>query len=495
MKTIALAILLSTTTSAAAQCDCGTPATWQESFVSGDPVEATEVRQFVSFDGSLYAATGAWMDQGGDGGKGSASVIRLDAADGKWQREVDFGGTGTTTGALALLHFEASKNAQPVDVSVLVASTWSGANSYARNDTDHKWYKTSFGEGQLRAYGVHRDAVANEFWAFVGGKPGVYRGQLKDNRPAGSSPIEWVTTDVELNTVNQASSDLCSGGGRVTGFAEARGRLFASACWRVFVRQDGLKENCQFDQVRLNNKCEPRWVKFWDDPLSGSGESGLRGMTTVKHNGQEVLLIGSEVANAHVTRLDPDTAESVVEVNLDQMFDNYFGANSGYKICPYNSPMPLWWGPDGVGRRIVGCESWLPGKPTQEFSRKLVNESQLMLGDGVFLVRNGAGNFQIVKIPRVTPQPMTAVRDCVSSPFPAECNAKGQDCVLYCAGFDANKSTTQTPCYEAPCTIPPLVAKPTHRTGWIVKGRITVPNTATAAQDKSLVPDLGQDEQ
>src|SRR5215831_16995451 len=64
MKRFALALLFTTSlTPAAAQCDCNDPPAWQESFVSGDPVEATEVRQFVAHNGLLYAATGAWMDQ------------------------------------------------------------------------------------------------------------------------------------------------------------------------------------------------------------------------------------------------------------------------------------------------------------------------------------------------------------------------------------------------------------------------------------------------
>jgi hypothetical protein len=504
---LALAFCLSLPAGAAAQCDCAPPpdsSGWSESFVpgvrddAGNVLQATEVRQFVAFGDplALYAATGAWMDQGGEGGKGSAMVIRLDRPNGKWQLETMLNSNpGTTTGALAALHFEASKNAQPVNVWTLVASTWSGANSYARNETDHKWYKTSLGDGQLRAYGSHMDNVAHEFWAFVGGKPGIYRGQLKDARPAGATPIEWDTT-LELNTVNQASSDLCSGGGRVTGFAEARGKMFASACWRIFVRQDGLKENCQADQVRLQGSCQPRWKRFWDDPLSGSGESGLRGLTTVKHEGQEALLVGSEVANAHITRIDPDTAASVVEFNVDQFLDNLWTVNSGYKIIPYNAPSNLWYGADGIGRRLFGFESWLPGAPTPELSRKLVNiddgSPQQMLGDGAFFVREAAGRYTLHVIPRITEQPMTAVRDIIASPFAEDCNAQKQDCAIFVGGFDANKSTTQTPCYAAPCTFPPLVALPTHATGFVVKGRITLP-PATMAVDpnEGKAPHIG----
>jgi hypothetical protein len=495
----ALLVFLLTTTAAVAQCDCGggTDSGWSESFVPGgkDPdgnvLNVTEVRQFVARDGKLYVATGAWMDQGNP--KGSAKILRLDGPDEPWRMEVNFGGSGTTTGGLANLRWDQTKNNQPVDVTTLVAATWSGANAYTRNDADGKWYKTDFGAGQIRTFGVHKDTVANNTFSFAGGKPGILRGQLADSRPAGKNPIEWVTTP-ELNTVNM-NLPLCSGGGRVTGFAEAQGVMFASACWRVFKRTDGPIGNCKGPQeVKVGSDCQPRWTRFWDDPLAGQGESGLRGLTQVMYQGQQVLLVGSEVANAHITRLDPVTGQSVVEFNVNTYLDNLWGVNSGYKIIPYNSPMPLWYGPDGTGRRIMGFESWLPGKPTPNLSRKLVNTSQLMMGEGMLFVRNSATNYQLVHIPAITPQPMTAVRDCVASPFASECNAKGQDCMLYCGGFDANKSTTQTPCAAAPCTIPPLVAVATRNTAWIVKGRIQIP-TGLSETPEEMIPDIHQDDE
>ena len=65
---------------------------------------------------------------------------------------------------------------------------------------------------------------------------------------------------------------------------------------------------------------------------------------------------------------------------------------------------------------------------------------------------------------------MVAVRTAIQSPFPDECPGDGKGCPIYFGGFDANSSTTQTPCLEAPCTFPPLIRVPTHNTGWIVKG-------------------------
>lgn len=466
---------------AAAQCVCDN---WRPSFISGtvddagNTLDATEVRQFAVYEGKLYAATGSWMDQGKP--KGTAKVIRLDASNGAWRQEADFG--DGTTGGIVNLHWTMSKNQTPVDVSTLVASIWSGATVFAKNPADGKWFKTVLDpNGQIRTFATHKDVVANQFFGFAGGKPGIYRAQLADTIAPGQAPISWM--NLELNTTN-LNLPLCSGGGRVTGFAEARGKLYASACWRIFVRHDGPIGKCGGPtQVEEAGQCNPRWTRFWDDPLAAQGESGLRGLTKVMHQGQEMLLVGSESGNMHVTRLDPDTAQPVVEFNASDYLNDLWGLNSGYGILPYNSPAPLWYGPDGFGRRIFGFEVWLPGKPTPAMARKLVNDTQLMNGEGFFFVRNSATNYQLLHIPaEATPQPMTAVRDVVASPFKDECNAQGQDCVVYVGVFDANKSTTQTPCTVAPCTIPPLVAVPTHGTGAIVKGRITLaPNEALSA--------------
>ena len=456
------------------------PRDWRVSFIPGvtDPdgnlLNVTEVRQFAAFNGKLYAAAGAWMDQGPD--KGSAKVLRLDSANGQWRQEADFG--DGTTGGLVALNWKQSESGAPVNVTTLVASIWSGATVFTKNNSDGQWYRTDLDPaGQIRAFATWKDEDANKTWGFAGGKPGIFRGQLSDKRGAGKTIIKWETgaANVELNTA-ALNLPLCSGGGRVTGFAAARGRLFASACWNVYVRQDGDQGGCAPSEVADHgNACEPRWRLFWSDPLAAQGESGIRGLTTVSIGGEQFLLAGAESAAAHITRIDPESAAAVIEFDVSNWLDNALGP-TGYTIIPYNAPAPLWYGPDGVGRRIFGFEAWMPGEPSPGMARKLVNiddgPPQVMLGEGMFFVRNAPSSFELHHIPAITPQPMTAVRDAIASPFPEECNAKGQDCVVYFGGFDANKSVTQTPCLASPCTFPPLVEVPTHDTGWIVKGKL-----------------------
>ena len=399
-----------------------TQPTWETSFVPGvtDPdgnlLDATEVRQFAVFGSppKLYAAVSGWMDQGQT--KGSAKVIRLDSSGGQWRQEVDFG--DLATGALVSLNWKADASGDAVNVWTLVASTWSGATTYVKNNSDGRWYKTSLDpQGQIRAFGTHKDAAANKMWGFAGGKPGVFRGQLADQRGAGKNIIDWQTgaANLELNTAN-LSLPLCSGGNRVTGFQEARGKLFLTVCWRVYARVDGNQGNCNPSQVNTGgNQCSPRWKQFWDDPHATQGESGLRGLTTVSISGKQYLLIGSEGPSMHITRLDPDTADSTVELDVSDYIQSHWGTSTGYGIIPYNSPASLVYNANGRGRRIFGFETWASGKPVPGHSRMILKTGGLMNGEGFFFLRNAATSYELMQIPAITPQPMLSV----ATPSPA----------------------------------------------------------------------------
>jgi hypothetical protein len=145
----------------------------------------------------------------------------------------------------------------------------------------------------------------------------------------------------------------------------------------------------------------------------------------------------------------------------------------GFIIAPYNSPMPIWYDATGRARRIIGLEAWIGPEtsvPLPERSLSFVENGNKYEGDGWYALRNASNSYELIHIPRVTDTPMVAVRAAASSPFPEDCNAKGQDCAIYFGGFDANHSKTVAQCFADPCTIPPLVPIPTHNTAWIVKG-------------------------
>lgn len=72
---------------------------------------------------------------------------------------------------------------------------------------------------------------------------------------------------------------------------------------------DGFQESCQLDQVSVAGVCEPRWKPLWtdhhlEDPTS---ETGLRGLTAVKVEDKEELLVAEEGTEMRIIRVNPDT--------------------------------------------------------------------------------------------------------------------------------------------------------------------------------------------
>lgn len=487
---LAFAVSLGFTTPAAAQ------ATWQVSFIPGvvDPdghaLHATEVRRFAyaSNPDHLYAAISGWMDQGEE--KGGGKIIRLDGPDEPWRLEVDFDSfcassnpkCALAASELIYLNWKADASGEPVDVWTLVASTWPQGeqreNVYVKNYSDGRWYETTLVEGMpghIRAFATHKDAVTGEYWGFAGGNNFVFRGKLADKRGQGQNIIAWQTGAANAET-DFPDDPNCGGGtgdgNRVAGFAEARGKLFLTVCWSAFERVDGFQEDCTPRQVKQGGTCVARWKKFWTDPkLSTGSETGLRGITQIVYEGQQVLLIGSEGAGAHMTRLDPETGQSVVELDLADALASAWRGEVSYIIAPYNAPMPIAYDAEGRGRRLIGLEAWNSTSPLHaDHNLDVLENGSRLEGGAWFYLRNAASSYELRRIPWLMRTPMVAVRDAVASPFAKECDANHRNCWIYFAGFDANKSESQTPCFAEPCKFPPLVKTPTHDTGFIVKG-------------------------
>jgi hypothetical protein len=490
LKWLALAFLLSLPVPAAADPE------WRTSFVAGvtdpggDPLHATEVREFAQFGSpaKLYAGTSGWLDQAADvADRGSAQIIRLDGPDDPWRLEVNFNSLCPTqakcalaVGALQSLQWKKSETNVNVNVWTLVASDWPigpkplHQSVYVRNNSDLKWYETTLNQtdvdpGHIRVFDVHMDQVAGKYWGFAGGQPAVYHGQLSDKRGAGQNIIHWATglanAEADFSSMTAASEPNCIHGARVLGLQEARGKEFLAVCYHLYRRVDGDQGSCGPSEVADGNRCSPRWVRFWDEPFAGTGE-GLRGLTTVTINSKQYLLVVDESATARVWQVDPDTGNAFVELDIANFVESHWGSPVGYIIAGYNSPLPLFYGADGIGRRIIGLEVNTEALPlVPGHSKVMLDGAKAYEGDGWFLVRNAPSSYQLHRMPAVLPQTlMLSVRDAIASPWEKEW--------VYFGGFDGNASPEQTPCRAEPCAFPPLVRIPTHDTGWIVKGRL-----------------------
>ena len=396
------------------------------------------------------------------------------------------------TSVLAKVSFSSDKTGAPVTTTLLVAATWdnrspSPINVYAKNNADGLWYETTLATvtgtyGQVRGFGSHVDAVTKQSLAFAGAIPtGIHTGLLSDKRGATKNPIEW---RIGAENVEFKGSDYtgpaCSlsttadgSPNRVTSFAEAaNGKLYAATCFQVLKRQDGDQAGCNRQQVFINRACQPRWKVVWTDRDVGTSETGVRGLTATTYLGKPVLLAAEEGVTMRIIKIDPATGTSSPELDAKITASNYWNMTATYGIAAYNN-MPQWLDLTGPLKRLIGIEAVLaPSTTTPKPDRPIVllNGGAKYEGDAYYFTRNAADSYQLIHIPRLTATGMVAVRAEAVSPFPEDCNPEGKACAIYFAGFDANKSPTQTLCTASPCTFPPLVPFPTHNTGWIVKG-------------------------
>jgi hypothetical protein len=479
---------------------------WKTSFVAGvtDPdsgvaLHATEVRQMATFGspGKLYAATSGWFDQasGDQSERGAARVIRLDGPDDPWRLETDFNTLCTTpapcalaVGAIQSLNWKKTESGTAVNVWTLVASSWPMGPKpleqkvYVKNNnpTDGKWYASTLNSadktGHIRVFDTHLDAASGQFWGFAGGTDGVWRGQLSNQRGIGQNIIHWqggglAGAEADFSSMTDAN---CIFGPRVLGLQEARGSEFLAVCYHLYKRVDGDQGSCKPSEVGgQGSQCSPRWVKFWDEPFAGTGE-GLRGLTKVTINSKEYLLVTDESATARVWQVDPDTGNAFVELDIANFVESHWNSPVGYIIPAYNSPMPIVFDKNGIGKRLIGMEIDTKAEPLIPGHSKVMGDADKAFdGNGWFLVRNAASSYELMSIPAILPQTlMLSVRAAQASPFPSECDANGRNCWVYFSGFDANSSTTWTPCRAEPCAFPPLVRVQTHDVGWIVKGKL-----------------------
>jgi hypothetical protein len=490
---LALIALLALCGSARAQ-----PTIWEPSFippqvdVRGNFMGGTEIRALVAFRGALYAANGYWRDQPGPEGSQTAQVLRLDSSHGAWQQEVNFGDFCPTTrpkcasitSILTTLFFATDKNGATANATILVAATWDDrpeANVYAKNNTDGRWYETTLatltdnnGNGQARAFGVHVDAVTEEDLAFAGATPiGIQPGFLSDKRGAGKNPIEWATgiENAEFKLSDYTGPACTNNNNRVTAFAEAGGKIYASICFQVIKRVDGPRGHCRSDQVSLHGGCHQRWIPVWTDRDVNGSDSGLRGLTWIMQNGNPALLVAEEGGVGRIIRIDPVTGVSELELNYLNSLRNEWNLPTTYGIAAYNN-MPYWVPATGLIRYLIGVESFVSAtEPKPDLPFVIRENGGKLEGDAYYFIRNAADSYKLVHIPRLTTGTgMLAVQAEAVSPFADDCNPEGKGCAIFFGGFDPNNSPTMTLCVEAPCTFPPLVPFPTHNTGWIVKG-------------------------
>ena len=379
-------------------------------------------------------------------GRQGAQILVLDTPNGKWRVDRAFEEhlpngrwRDLAVGALAETVFtvDRSGRALPQPEALLLASTWDltgAARVFTRDDRTGDWTAVTLAEDrpgpdflpQIRAFATHRDAVAGVDRVFAGEMPrGIFAGAYDAAVPG---RVRWTDTpELDASSVSSAFSGL-AGRLRVSGFAEAGGRLYAAIGQQIFERIDGAT---------------PRWRLIYTNPRPGHSETGLRGLSAISAGGKEALLVTVEGSEARIVRVDPTTGGEVSELELRPYLAQAWGMPVNSPIAAYNdmARIPV----SGGDALLIGLEAFIPRNATIAAGHSTVDVGYGQLESGAwYLVRWPDGHFDLHRIVAAFPQPPVATRTIHRSPFPGDGDA------LYFGGYDANKA-------------------PAHNTGWIVR--------------------------
>ena len=186
---------------------------------------------------------------------------------------------------------------------------------------------------------------------------------------------------------------------RITSFAEANDRLYATVGQQIYERTDGQA---------------PNWRLIYTNSSPGRSQSGLRGLTAVPSpddgHGQ-VLLAGVEGTEPRIVRIDPRNGSETTDLDLHDFLDKAWGMVTGYMTAAYNDMAEV---RDGHGDDVflIGLEALIPRYSQVSPGHRLVDIGKGRLeGNAWYLIRSLDGTYKLRRIPARPGQPMVATRD------------------------------------------------------------------------------------
>lgn len=432
--------------------------TYEWSFVAGNRADfhGTETTHLVAHGGKLYAGQGSVgnpSDKIVNGHLGpnwtGAQILVLDSAASLWQSDRDFPAhlrveameelTFTTRGLeqratpdqvlVTAMSDITAIGAATVSVRTRDDDTGEWNDSHPANPTGVAAFPTSFGTHRVGS------ADAGVHFVFAGISNGeIHRGVYHKGAP-GTANLIWQTTTPEL-----------SGGGAITGFAEANGVLYAASALQqvggqieggLFMRDDFPTASWQ----RVHRWTPP--VPINSAPLAQRALTGLTAVPDPRRSGQQVL-IGALSWPGTIVRFDPASAHAMtVELDVRDFFARRWNNDSvrranvtiGYtRFTPATHPI--------TGAPVHLISLWIehPDAPRQPH-----NGSH-------YLIRHTDGTYEAADIEGMVPavpnnQSLRATRAIAVSPFAGDLNR-----VFYFGGYDVADDTESN-------------------SAWIVRGR------------------------
>jgi len=418
---------------------------WERSYRAGCVDQAgmlaagSETLHLVPHKGRLYAAAGFWMDPrnpwyGGppSGGGQWAQILRLDAARGGWQVDLEMPQHLRPELLFsATFHYDGNGRPLPAPQTLLFAAAYlgngdGGIDLYTRDDASGRWDRSQIlpgptgkrGEGNsVRAMRVHRDRVTGAERLFVSaGVHGVFSGAYD---PAAPGKVRW-----------QRPSETGPLSVRPLAIVEANGALFFSSDKAVYRRVDGPA---------------PRWeiVQDLSDLEKASTESpvgGIRGLTPIDNPsgpGQSLLFVWEPGSRSRgcVMRLDPTPAGFArsEETCLDRLASGYLGGTPvPFVLAGYNDFLAVSDG--GRTRHLVGLEAWIGGTRWRTTQGK--DGRGGYYAGALYAIRDAAGSYRMAEVNgRIggTNPALESTRAYALSPFPEDGGR-----AVYFGGFDCN---------------------------------------------------------
>ncbi len=426
----------------------GKPLGWTQSYKAGytDPggkyAGGSEIMHLVPHKGKLYAFNGYWCD--GNFPKQSAQVLRLDAADGKWQVDLETNSTGFVHmkgNILKSVTFKTDKLGKKIDVTLLVAATQAhnvnkqnhrAVSVFVRDDTSGKWSHSlhqtgggAMGRRVPRDIEVYRDPKTGIDRLFMlVGDPGVVSGVYN----SATKSIEW-----DPKPEHPADGSVFPA--RPLGITQANGKLYFSVGGKIFVRTNGAK---------------PTWSLAYEIPGKVNTDvGGIRGLSTIANPmgpGESIIFVWTPrgACPGDIKRLDGPALKPAAETTLRSLFDTVFkkeGAHARFSLGGYNRFFPVKDPKTGKTVHLVGFEQRIIT------SNESIKWHHYYKG-AMYGVRRGSKDYSTREINGrwdASKPIIVAPRAFAKSPFPGEEN------VIYFAGHDANfnKSTDMAWIFKA----------------------------------------------
>lgn len=404
---------------------------------AGRALVGTEMMNFASHGGRLYAGLGNRNLPAQAPVREGAQVVVKDSTDSPWRVEHQFAATAPRINAMISATFttdDAGRSlAKPVTLLIAAPSdedspetgkvAW--ATAWTRDDADGTWTETRVYSAEqrkpaCRSLATHRDAVTKTCYLFAGTSHGAIHRAVYNAAAPGK--LVW-----------QQEPEL-EGTGRVMAIAECNGALYA-ACG---LRKAGVSVNGGL--YRRSDGPQPAWVRVYQWPMpdrrGGSDEAFLmRGLTAVpSSDGRGEVLLGTRAWPGVIERIDPRADHRVtVELNLKDYFAKAWNlpGYTGPSLSAYNRITP--WTVPGTSERVhlIGVAVAHP------------SEGRTPPHNGSwFLVRHADGSYNHGYIndaahPVAAGQSLRGTRALEVSPFAGDSSR-----VLYFGGADIGKQTS-----------------------------------------------------